>query len=306
MRLTDDHFATFEREGYVIVEDFLSASELEPVLENFLCYFPTVEEFYRHRPRYRSLNEGQMAGVREFPFAGLALNDTITHPEVIRFAERAIGTPAVHCTHGQIWAKYAGASDYAQELHLDYPTNTLVVPREEGKWRQVLSLLYLSDVTSDLGPTAVVSKRDSAPFDKEKSCWPPQRLKKDFPELYAREVPVTVRAGSLMLYSMTTWHRGTAMLAKQGCRFSMTSVYRHAGFEWMGWRAWPREALQPSMKAWIQHATPRQREVIGFPAPGHAFWNAETLEGTARRYPKMDMTPYREAFREAAPLVTAG
>ena len=54
------------------------------------------------------------------------------------------------------------------------------------------------------------------------------------------------------------------------------------------------------------HATPRQREVIGFPAPGHAFWNAETLEGTARRYPKMDMTPYREAFREAAPLVTAG
>jgi hypothetical protein len=118
-------------------------------------------------------------------------------------------------------------------------------------------------------------------------------------------VPVLARAGTLLLYSMSTWHRGSAILAREGCRFSMTSVYRHAGFEWMGWRAWPREALQPSMKAWLTHATPRQREVIGFPGPGHPYWTAETLEGTARRYPQMDMTPYREAFREAAPLATA-
>jgi hypothetical protein len=302
MRLTDEHVAIWEREGYVVVEDFLTGDELKAVFENFLCYFPTADDFYRHRPRYRALNDGQMAGVREFPFSGVALNDTITHPEVISFAERVLGTTDVHCTHGQIWAKYAGASDYHQELHCDYPTNTLVYPREDGKWRQVLALLYLTDVTPDLGPTGIVSRPDSARFGKR--CWPPGRQKKDFPELYAHEVPVIARAGSLLLYSMSTWHRGTAMLAREGCRFSMTSVYRHGGYEWMGWRAWPREGLQPAMKAWLMHATPRQRAVIGFPAPGHPYWTAETLEGTACRYPKMDMTPYREALREAAVLAT--
>jgi hypothetical protein len=304
MRLTNEHLEIWERDGYVVVEDFLSADELQPVLENFLCYFPTADDFYGHRPRYRALDGAQMAGVKEFPFSGFALNDTITHPEVISFAERALGTTAVHCTHGQIWAKYAGASDYDQGMHCDFPTNTLVYPREDGKWRQVLALLYLTDVTSDLGPTGIVSKRDSAGLDAR--CWPAQRSRKESPELYEREVPVLARAGTLLLYSMSTWHRGTAFRAREGCRFSMTSVYRHAGFEWMGWRAWPREALQPAMKAWITHATPRQREVIGFPAPGHPYWTAETLDGTARRYPKMDMTPYREAFREAATLATAG
>jgi ectoine hydroxylase-related dioxygenase (phytanoyl-CoA dioxygenase family) len=302
MRLTDEHVEIWERDGYVVVEDFLAGDELQAVLENFHRYFPAADDFYRHRQRYHQLETAQMAGVKEFPFAGFAMNDTITHPEVISFAERVIGTADVHCTHGQIWAKYAGASDYEQEMHCDYPTNDLVYPRQDGKWRQVLALLYLTDVTPDLGPTGIVSKLHSAPYDKY--YWPPQRSRKDFPDLYEHEVPLVARAGTLLLYSMTTWHRGTGMRAREGSRFSMTSVYRHAGYESMGWRAWPREALQPSMKAWLVHATPRQREVIGFPAPGHPYWTAETLLGAARRYPKMDMTPYRDALRGAAALAT--
>jgi hypothetical protein len=304
MRITDEHLNTWEREGYVVVERFLTTGELQAALENLQCYFPTTDEFYRHPPRYRALTEGQMAGVKEFPYTGFALNDIITHPEVISFAERVLGTPEVHCSHGQVWAKYAGAFDYDQSLHCDFPTNDLVHPRQDGKWRQVLALLYLTDVTLDLGPTYVVSRRHSAAFDDYFTR--PVRPKKDFPELYQYEVPVIAPAGSLFLYSMTTWHRGSAFLARQGCRFSITSVYRHAGYEWMGWHAWPREALHPAMRAWIQQTTPRQREVIGFPGPGHPYWTAETLEGTARRYPKMDMTPYREAFREAAVLASVG
>jgi hypothetical protein len=47
------------------------------------------------------------------------------------------------------------------------------------------------------------------------------------------------------------------------------------------------------MQHFIEHAAPRKREVVGFPPPGHHYWNDETLVAVAMRYPKMDMTPYR-------------
>jgi len=32
-----------------------------------------------------------------------------------------------------------------------------------------------------------------------------------------------------------------------------------------------------------------------FPPPGHPFWTAETLSGTALRYPRLDLTPWTGA-----------
>jgi ectoine hydroxylase-related dioxygenase (phytanoyl-CoA dioxygenase family) len=297
MRITAEHLEKWERDGYVVVEGFLTAEELAAALDNMLCYFPTWDELRRHRHRYRHLLDSAVAGVREFPFCRFALNDINTHPEVISFVERALGTTDVHCQTGQIWAKYAGAANYDQSLHVDFLNNSLVYPRDDGPWRQILMMLYLTDVTGDLGPTYVVSRRyTDRSYDYLR---PPVRPRQDYPELYEREVPVTVRAGSLLIYSMKTWHRGSAIRASEGYRFTHQFVYRHAGDEWMGWRAWPRHANDPMMKRWISRATPRQREVLGFPRPGHPYWTSETLEGVARRYPKMDMTPYLEAARRA-------
>ena len=45
-----------------------------------------------------------------------------------------------------IWAKYAGTGDFEQGLHLDYQGNTLVVPRDDGDFRQVNMILYYTDV----------------------------------------------------------------------------------------------------------------------------------------------------------------
>jgi hypothetical protein len=116
------------------------------------------------------------------------------------------------------------------------------------------------------------------------------------PAPYAHEQAVTVSAGSLLIYSMQTLHRGSAFTAAEGARFSHHIVYRAAGYEWMSYRSLPREANSAELRHFIEVATPRQRSAIGFPAPGHEYWNAETLDGVAARYPKMDMTPYRDAF----------
>ena len=37
----------------------------------------------------------------------------------------------------------------------------------------------------------------------------------------------------------------------------------------------------------------RERDLFGFPRPGDAYWNEQTLADVALRYPGMDMAPYR-------------
>ena len=46
------------------------------------------------------------------------------------------------------------------------------------------------------------------------------------------------------------------------------------------------------MDHFLTKATPRERELVGFPAPGDPYWNEESLAGVAARYPGMDMSPY--------------
>jgi hypothetical protein len=50
---------------------------------------------------------------------------------------------------------------------------------------------------------------------------------------------------------------------------------------------------KPEMQAFVERATPRQREVLGFPKPGDPYWTAESRAAVQLRYPKMDMAPYR-------------
>jgi hypothetical protein len=39
---------------------------------------------------------------------------------------------------------------------------------------------------------------------------------------------------------------------------------------------------------------------LGFPPPGHPYWNEATLVGVAARYPGLDLKPWRSAFESAA------
>jgi hypothetical protein len=52
-------------------------------------------------------------------------------------------------------------------------------------------------------------------------------------------------------------------------------------------------SLSPDWGELIERATPRQRSVFGFPAPGDPYWDEQTLADTQTRYPGADLTPYR-------------
>jgi hypothetical protein len=106
---------------------------------------------------------------------------------------------------------------------------------------------------------------------------------------------VLAKAGSLLIFTGRTIHRGSAIKADLGERYVQFISYHAAAATWMENQNWPGglpDANAPEIERLIEDATPRQREMLGFPAPGHPYWNDETLRGVAARYPKIDMTPY--------------
>ena len=127
MRISDTQAEHLLKHGYVIVPHFLTAAELSAARENMFRYYPSAEELSATPERYGGIHEEPESLQNEFPFAGDTLNHISTHPELIAFVEKVLGTRDVLLSQAAIWAKYAGTGDFEQGLHLDYQGNTLVV-----------------------------------------------------------------------------------------------------------------------------------------------------------------------------------
>ena len=80
-------------------------------------------------------------------------------------------------------------------------------------------------------------------------------------------------------------------------RFSHHFVWRSAAHPFQGYQQWSSKGESEDLQRFVARTTPRQREVLGFPPPGHAYWNRETVAAVGMRYPGMDMEPYRHALR---------
>jgi hypothetical protein len=289
MRIQSNHIEHLQKHGYAIVPGFLTKAEIASAMKNVLQYVPTPEELHATPQRYASIFDEAEHLQTEFPFTGTALNDISTHPEIISGVERILGTREVLLSQAAMWAKYAGTGDFDQGLHLDYQGNTLVVPREDADYRQINMILYYTDVTPELGPTFVVSQEKT----RDLPMWPTHRTRKKSPELYKHEKPVLAEAGDLLIFGMKTWHRASDLAAESGARFTHHLVYRATQHAFQGYHQWSQFGEKAELAAFIESATPRQREVIGFPAAGDAYWNVETIQAVSLRYPGMDMTPYR-------------
>lgn len=286
VRITQNHADHLLRHGFVIVPNFLSPAELSAAYDNLLRYFPTPDELTAAPERYGWIFDDPEHLQVEFPFAGDALNDVSTHPEIIAFVERLLGTPDVRLSQSAIWAKYAETGDFEQGLHLDYQGNSLVVPREDGDYRQVNLILYYSDVTEEMAPTYVVSQEHT----RNLPLWPTHRTRKRNPELYGHERPVLANPGDLLIFGMRTWHRASAMTSESGARFTHHMVYRSARHDFQGYHHWPQMGENEQLQHFIERAAPRQREVLGFPRVDDPYWNDETRSAVKLRYPGINLS----------------
>jgi ectoine hydroxylase-related dioxygenase (phytanoyl-CoA dioxygenase family) len=289
MRITEKHADQLLRKGFVIVPNFLTKDELAKGQAGMLKYFPTAEEVAETPQKFGAILEDPEHLQIEFPFVDDALNDLATHPELISFVERLLGTRDVLLSQSALWAKYAGTGDFEQALHLDYQGNTLVVPRDDGDFRQVNMILYYSDVPQDLGPTYIVSQEKTPNLP----MLPTHRPRKKNASLYEHERPVLANAGDLLIFSMRTWHRASDITASRGVRFTHHFIWRSAKHAFQGFHQWSSQGENAELERFIARTTPRQREVLGFPKANDPYWNDETRAAVKLRYQEMDMSPYR-------------
>lgn len=309
---SDVEVETWQADGWALVEGLVGTDEIDAATVDLAAIFPTAEQYHADPAGETERRLGVPPPTREvytwppdgpgfrpeqhrwqalFPFPGSgALNLLCVHPSIVDFMERALQTPAIRIYQAAMSAKYEGFTNYEQPMHTDR-NHSWLPPRPGPPWWHVESFLYLCDVTDGNAPTHLVCATDSAERDPTVPLIMPGRD----PDIYAAERAATGVRGSLLAYRSDVFHRGVDLVEPGGARFLLNCSYKVAALDWIGYHSMQSRATSLDWDAFVERASPRQLELFGFPPPGHPVWDAEMLDATARRYPKLDLSPWRAA-----------
>jgi hypothetical protein len=287
MKVSDAKLAEVGERGFTVVPGFLDAETLAEARAALWQVHPKPEDYFADPSNYPQYGDSQFAGITNFPYQDWALSRLPVYPDLIDAMERLLKTDDIEVYKVELWAKYAGAVDYAQPHHRDFGNHSLVVPRLDGDHTQYTTFILLSDVTALDGPTKIVPVE----YTKDLPLIPVRMPVGAFEE---HEESVTGPAGSLMIYRTSVLHRGSAFGAPDRSRFAMLIDYQSRGWRWNGKVSWPDRAGKPGFAHALTLMTPRQRDLFGWPPVGSDYWNEQTLRDVALRYPEMDLTPYAE------------
>jgi hypothetical protein len=303
---------TWRGDGWVLSDGLVDRETIDAAVADLALVFPTAEEYHadpegeRRRwlgtpppsrepfvwpPDGPGFRPDQHAWNRGFPFPGTgALNRLVVHPAIVAFVERALG-PDVVLYQAQLTAKYTGFTNYEQPMHTDR-NHSWLPARTEAPWDHVEGFLYLSDVDASTAPTHLVAVRDARGRDPNEPLVTPDRD----PDLYACERPASGPRGSLLAYRNDVFHRAVDLTEPGDARFLLNVSYKAAGRDWIGYHAWQSDANSFEWVAFVESCTPRELALLGFPPPGHPVWDGALLDATARRYPNLDLYPWRAAL----------
>ena len=299
-RYTPAQLDTWRRDGVVIIPDFFTPQEVAAVQADFDKVFartgadePLVKKKEGETGRF---NVAQFTGVQSAPIdCSPALNLAGAHPALIAFAAEALGTDDLFLYQCQAWGKFTGDADYDQPFHCDYVNHTLTAPSDEDALNSVTYILLFSDVNEAHGPTHYVTRPDSL-----KVAGPEATMSGD-PALQEKLRPyersAAGSAGSLFVYGIDIWHRGTNLVAPGGHRYVMTVTYRARTNTSINHTVWPIQHMKP-WRIIFENGTPEQLALFGVQKPGDPFWTETTLRRTQARYPNWDLTLWREAMAQ--------
>src|SRR6266705_3151243 len=262
MRVPDRCVADLRDQGYLILQGFLEADELAAAQEALWLHYPRPEEYFADPAAHAWLATDQWAGIIGGPWRSWNLNRLAFHPDLLD--------------------------------HRDFVNHSLVVPKRSHPATQMASWILLSDVGDEDGPTKIVplSVGQSVPY------WPVpghHDITNYLPAgMFAEEeVSITGPAGTLFAFRSDVLHRGSRMTGERSTRFALLADYDVWAPRWTGRVAWAERATRSDWFEIVERASPRERSVFGFPAPGDPYWDEQTLADTQTRYPRADLTPYR-------------
>ncbi|MCR9262460.1 MAG: phytanoyl-CoA dioxygenase family protein [Pseudomonadaceae bacterium] len=321
--LTPGQIAAWQQQGFALVSNMFRPSLIDTLRQAAIKRFPAAGSA-------AAQHVSDFGSDLCFPSSLAALNDLTLDERLLSSVSALLQTPveALRLSQSDLWPKYgrteksaAALDNMDQRIHIDYPNHTLAHPTEWFRPEAVEMIVYLSDVESCGGPTAVVPREgDADPAYR----WPivdspgigeldyvndrataetyfsEQRpaLTKWRESLYKRERYTRFKAGDVLFYRHDTWHRGTPMIPGT-LRLVQNITYRRAECEWVstlhpGW-AWSAYRKSKFLERLIAKASLAQRAVLGFPQPGSSYWSEATLAAVEARYSPfgMDMTPYQ-------------
>jgi len=310
---TDAEIATWREDGWVLLEGLVGTDEIDAAVEELHEVLPSTDEYHADPQGVTERLKGHPAKPKEdhvwpekgpgfrvdqqrwmaaFPFAGSGvLNRLCVHASVVDFAQRALGTSDIRLYQAQASAKYSGLTNYEQPLHTDRNHSWLPAVGATPWWN-LEGFLYLSDVTENENPTRMVSVRDSTTITSPYPVTFPQMD----PDVYAAERPCVGVRGSYLAYRSDVWHRGTDFAEPGTARFLMALAFKRAGQDWIGYDTQQSRSTGVEWTTFVEGSTVRELELFGFPPPGHPIWSEELLDQTAERYPKLDLTPWRDCL----------
>jgi ectoine hydroxylase-related dioxygenase (phytanoyl-CoA dioxygenase family) len=303
-RFDEGQVAQWRDEGAVLLQGFFTDAEIASAREDMQRVYGDRRQGEGEGNAHRE-DHGETIGVfdanqfRNFddmPFdCSPALNLLGLNPDLVAFAQAALGCEHVHLYQAHAWAKFTGQADYEQPFHCDFKNHTLTVPSDDHRLRTVNFMIYLTDVTEEHGAIHYVPNSASDPITgSERAMFLDGDVGAQH-ALKAVERTGAARAGTVFAYGIDVYHRGSNLTAPDAHRYTLTASYKKAGNDMIGWSAWPFSFLKP----WhliFHNATPEQLACIGVPAPGDPFWTERTLSRAQDRWPGWDMKPYRDAL----------
>lgn len=288
--------------GFVMLPAYIPSGELGPAQDELETMFPTPAGFHDGTdPRHSRFIADEFAGIDSFPFTSVELSLLAVSDHLVQLARHLLGADEVRIYSAEAWAKFSGAADYDQMLHRDYLNHTLLVPTTAPDYQQVEMFVYLADVPEELGPPHMLSQTQTRNFPAKPNWYPRAELDTGpsgfvsaiaRPDLYEAEVSGAGPAGTVIAFGPGTFHRGTAMTAPRGARYTMHLSFRPAAVEWAHRHSWAHRSHNPEWYQFVPRATPQQLALFGFPPPGHPYWTPETIAGVAKRYPELDMAAW--------------
>ena len=299
-RFNQKHLDEWNKEGGVLITNFFSEKEIKPCRQDMDLLYGDRRDATaspknnKQKGEIGSVSPDQFRNFDDMPFAcSPALNLLALHPSLIELAKAALGTDSVHLYQSHSWAKFTGEADFDQDFHCDFKNHTLTVPSQKTSQRTINCMIYLTDVTDELGAIHYVPLSES-----EKICGD-ARDPFGSPEVQAplkkKEVSCAAASGSIFAYGIDVYHRGTNLTLPSGVRYTLTASFKAAGNDMIGWSAWPYSFLKP-WHLFFEHCTPDQLSCLGVPMPGDPFWTEQTIRRNKNRWPMWDESPYLESL----------
>lgn len=299
-RHSAEQLERWRTDGGVLLSNFFHPDEVAPCFKDMQQLYGNRQDpeapikKRQHDGGVGSFSPDQFKNFDDMPFdCSPALNLLALHPSLIALAQAALETEHVHLYQSHAWAKFAGEADFDQEFHCDFKNHTLTVPGERPSERTINCMIYLTDVTDDLGAIHFVPVPASDRVcGAERDPFGPKEVQAP---LKALERSGAGPAGSVFAYGIDVYHRGTNLTQPGGVRYTLTASFKAAGNDMIGWSAWPFTFLRP-WHIFFEHCSPAQLACLGVPAPGDPFWTRQTIDRNQRRWPMWDAGPYLEAL----------